>query len=152
MNSNTLIIENSHLQGHWRRIGQGIVTLFFWCLWGYLILPLASPLMSYIGVEIAFIHQVDIYILINILIAVLLVSATMIFSMSLWSFYNYLLHLNTHPIQWPIPKVLAKELATDFNVNLLDLAHWQYSKELNIQLNEQGNIQNVKTNYLETAA
>jgi len=92
MNSDTLIIENSHLQGNWRRVSQGVVTFFFWC---------------YIGVELTYHHQLD-----------------------------------------PLRKVLAKDLAAYFDVNLLELAHWQRSRELNIQLNDEGNIQQVKAIYL----
>jgi len=148
MNSDTLIIENSHLQGNWRRVSQGVVTFFFWCLWGYLILPLATPLMSYIGVELTYHHQLDFEALANIFITVSLVSVAMVISMVLWSFYNYLLHQRNHIIQWPLRKVLAKDLAAYFDVNLLELAHWQRSRELNIQLNDEGNIQQVKAIYL----
>lgn len=149
MNSDTLIIENSHLQGNWRRISQSMITLFFWCLWGYLILPLATPLINFMGIEVAFSHSVDFEVLLNIFITISFLSITMIIVMALWSSYNYLLYLQNQIIQWPLSLVLAKDLAADFNVNILDLTHWQQSRELNIQLNEQGNIQHVKTRYLE---
>jgi len=144
MNNETLIIENSHLQSNWRRISQGAITLFFWCLWGYLILPLATPLVDWLGLDITYYHKLDFDLFLGLLLTVIVVSIVLILAMAFWSFYNFILHQTCKANQWPLTKVLNQDLALYFGVKTSELGVWQQSRELNIQLNEQGNIRYVE--------
>lgn len=145
MNNETLIIENSHLQGTRCRIGQGIVTFVFWCLWGYLLLPLISPIVDLAEIHITYYNKIDVELLIELFIMVSWLSAVIAISMTTWSFYNFLLHRYHKNKQWPLSIVMPPELARFFGVNTSELGVWQNSRELSIHLNKQGNIQNVNS-------
>ncbi len=149
MKNEKLIIENSHLQSNACRFGQGAVTLVFWCLWAYLLLPLASPIIDLLGLDITYYFKIDLELLVELFITVSFISSAAIISMALWSMYNFLLYrMNQNKQQWPSAIVMNRELATFFGVELSELKEWQYARELNIQLTEQGNIQYVDSRSL----
>lgn len=143
MEKNKLIIENGDLQSKGRRFAQGLLTLFFWCLWAYMIFPLVSPVVNLMNIEISFTHQLDIELLVSIVIMAVAACISIVVSMLIWRYYNIFLDKKKQFQDAQQPTVLREELAEYFGVNLVDINQWQYAKALHIELSASGNIIDV---------
>ncbi len=141
----SLIIESPHRQGMVRRLVQGLITLFFWGLWLYLLSPLIAPLMVAMGLD----HAVFVYAkpvdYPKFISPILLFIAVIIFSMELWVRYNVFLYRRS---KWQntLNVVYRNQLAQHFGVSSNELAGWHRSERLTIRLTECGKIFNVEVN------
>lgn len=144
MENNTLIIDNSGLLSKTTLVIQAIVTLIFWCSWGYLALPLISPLTNLLGIDITYHNHFDTPLFIGLLITMILVSVYVVGTMIIWSLYNLLLHRRGRNIQKSINQTLHCDLAGYFGVKTNELSTWQQAKTLNIELSGTGSVQYVQ--------
>ena len=143
MEKNKLIIENGHLQSKWRRLAQGLLTLFFWCLWVYMIFPLASPIVNLMNIDIGFSHQLDLELLVSIVIMAVAACVSIVVSMLIWRYYNIFLDKKKQLKDAHHSTVLREELADYFGVNSTDINQWQHAKALRIELSDSGIILDV---------
>ncbi len=145
MDSDSVIIDDSANLGCLRRTVQVLATLFFWCAWVYLALPLASPLAAFFGLDFMFHEQMDLGLFLAIFVTIAIVALYMLVIVIMWRFYNLRQH---HFIRVDYGEkedrcVLRDELAGHFGVNILDLSAWHKSRELSIKLADNGSIQYV---------
>ncbi|GEM_PF-631338 len=139
----SLIIESPHRQGMVRRIFQGGITLFFWVLWIYLMLPLAAPLMAAAGVENLLFISAEPVNYLKFLFPILLFIGVVMLSMELWVIYNIFLHRRNNR-QEPLSIVYQSQLASHFGVSPHLLAGWHRSEQMIIRLTEYGKVYDVE--------
>jgi len=143
MKNSTLIIENSGLLSKTTRLVQALVTLIFWCAWGYLALPLASPITDLLDIDITYHNHFNTSLFISLLITMVLVSAYVVATTIIWCLYNLLLHRRDRRTQKPFNRTLHSDLAGYFGVKAYELSSWQLSRTLNIKLSDTGSVQYV---------
>jgi len=137
-----LIIENSHLQGPWRKISQQLMTMSLWMFWFYLMMPMFGFSPSVSEFLTPFIQPLDTEVIIGLAVIVGLLIAGLCLWMGLWVQYNMLLHrFKRHNEGTEV--VRSASLAEHFRVCPVDLAVWQREKQLVIKHCEQGAIRDV---------
>ncbi len=141
----SLIIESPHRQGMVRKFVQGGLTLFFWGLWIYLMLPLAAPLMALVGLKFSLFASATHTEHIWFIFPIMLFSAMAMLGMQLWVIYNIFLHHRRNQ-QARLSSVCQNELASHFGVAADDLADWHSSGQMTIRLTEQGDVHDVEVN------
>lgn len=146
MNRSTLIIDDSDALGYGFKAIQAVLTLFFWCAWIYLALPLASPVASLIGFDVMFHGQMDLGMFVGILVTISLLLGHVFISVAMWRYYNLRQYRGSQrqEKERAVSFILKDELAGHFDVNILDLDVWQKSRKLNIKLTDTGSIQYVQ--------
>ncbi len=142
---NSLIIESPHRQGVLRRFIQGGITLAFWGIWIYLMLPLLTPLMAMAGIEHALLTSLEPIDYLKYILPILLFVGVLMLSMELWVRYNIFLHRRS-PRQERKNIVYRTQLARHFGVPLNELTQWHRSEQITIRLTEQGKIHDIKIN------
>ncbi len=139
----SLIIESPHRQGVVRRVFQGGLTLFFWGLWIYLMLPLVAPLVAAAGVEHSLFVSAEPVDYLKFLFPILLFVGVVMLSMELWVIYNIFLHRRNNR-QEPFSIVYRSQLASHFGVSPHKLAGWHRSEQMTIRLTEHGKVYDVE--------
>ncbi|HEC15746.1 MAG TPA: poly-beta-1,6-N-acetyl-D-glucosamine biosynthesis protein PgaD [Sedimenticola sp.] len=139
---NPLIIENSHLQGPWRRISQRLVTMLLWLFWCYLMMPMFGLFPSAPEFLTPFIRPLDTEVIVGLAVIVGLLVAGLGLWMGLWAQYNMLLHRFKRRDKGA-DVVKSASLARHFRVCPVELALWQREKQLVIKHCEQGGIRDV---------
>ncbi len=138
---NALIIESPGRQGIMRRLVQGLITLGFWGLLVYLLLPLFMPLLVAAGIVAETPVAGGAGSGAEIFYVLMLLVGGAMFGFGLWAEYNALLHRHRErKAPAPLRAICEQELANHFNVNPVELADWQRSGQLTIRLTEQGGI------------
>jgi len=140
--TNPLIIENSHLQSSWRKIGQQLMTMPLWMFWFYLMMPMFGLSPSVPDALSPFIKPLDTEVIIGLAVIVGLLIVGLGLWMGLWTRYNILLHRFKRQSKCA-DVVRGASLAKHFSVCPVDLAVWQCEKQLVIKHCEQGGIQDV---------
>ena len=139
----SLIIDSPHRQGTVRRIVQSGITLFFWGVWGYLMLPLAASLMTLVGIELALVASVAPKEYLRFIFPILLFIGVVMLSMELWVRYNIFLYRRGNR-RHPPDIVYRTALARHFGVSPRELADWHRSAQMTIRLTEQGKVYDVE--------
>jgi len=85
---NSPIIESPHRQGMMRRIVQGGITLFFWGVWLYLMLPLLAPLMALAEIEHTLLTPVAPAEYLRFMVPVVIFVGVVMLGMELWVRYK----------------------------------------------------------------
>jgi len=140
----SLIIESPHRQGGVRRFFQSGITLFFWGVWLYLMLPLVAPLMAAAGLEHSLFVSVVSADYLQLVFPILFFVGIVMLIMELWVVYNIFLHRRRRQRD-SLSIVYQNELASHFGVSSNKLAGWHRSGQMTIWLTEQGGIHDVKT-------
>jgi len=145
MDSDSVIIDNSAALGYRYRAVQVLVTLFFWCAWIYLALPLASPIAAFFGLDLMFHDKMDLGLFLGIFLTIAIVTLYMLVTVIMWRFYNLRQHrfIRCDYGERGVSYVLSDELAGHFGVNISELGDWHQSRGLSIKLAENGRIQYV---------
>ncbi len=140
----SLIIENPRRQGVARRLIQGGITLFFWGLWFYLMLPLLTPLMAMAGIEHLLLANMEPVDYLKFIFPILLFVGLLMLGMDLWVKYNIFLHYRNNRKR-PSKKIVYRtQLARHFGVPLHDLTGWHRSEQMMIRMTEHGKIYDVE--------
>ncbi len=139
----SLIIESPHRQGGMRRFIQSGITLFFWGVWIYLMLPLIAPLIAAAGLEHSlFVSAVSADHL-QLVFPILFFIGVVMLIMELWVVYNIFLH-RRRSRRDPLSIVYQNDLASHFGVSSNKLAGWHRSGQMTIWLTEHGGIHDVR--------
>ncbi len=140
---NSLIIENSRRQGPVRMLVQGGLTLFFWCFWIYLMLPLAAPLASLMGLEFPWLASATSTEYLWLIFPILFFAGIVMLGMELWVIYNMFLDRRSKR-QEQLGVVYRNELARHFGVGADELENWHCSGQMIIRLTEEGDVSDVE--------
>ncbi len=141
----SLIIESSHRQGKVRKFVQGGLTLFFWGVWIYLMLPLMGPLMAIAGLDHSLFGSAEPGSYLKFLFLILLFIGLVMLSMELWVIYNIFLHRRGHRRE-SLNIVYRTQLARHFGVSPRELADWHRSEQMIVRLTKYGKIYDVEVN------
>lgn len=140
---NSLIIESPHRQGMVRRFIQSAITLLFWGLWFYLMLPLVAPLMAMAGLEHLLLTSMEPINHLIYVVPIMLFVGMLSISMGLWVRYNIFLHHRSN-LQERKNIVYRTQLARHFGVSITELTGWHRSEQMTIRLTKHGKIYDVK--------
>jgi len=139
----SLIIENPHRQGLVRRFIQGAITLAFWGIWLYLMLPLLTPLIAMAGIEHALLSSLEPIDYLRYILPIILFVGALMLGMELWVRYNIFLHRRSHR-QKRKKTVYRTQIAKHFDVPLNDLTGWHHSGRMIIRMTEHGKVYDVE--------
>jgi biofilm PGA synthesis protein PgaD len=122
-----LIIDRPTLLPMSRRLGWGLVTLFFWAVWVYLwtpLLTLAAWGFGFYRVYSEFRWEVEVMELRRLVVIYFLIASALGGSLLLWAFSEYMRFHNKNRRVMPLPTT-PRDLAIDAGLQAGDLVSWQ---------------------------
>jgi biofilm PGA synthesis protein PgaD len=140
------IIERADLQSLRQRTVAGVLTVFFWALWGYLWLPLLALIAWAVGVQQAYKYMIvlDGYVEVLKLLAIYaLIIALLGGSLVAWATYNIVRYGGPEQ-RTARPAASVEEVARYFRQGPLAVAGWQQAQRLLVTHDADGGIAKVE--------